>query len=88
VSRRPRRDHSGAIKAKVALEAIRGVKTLAELATEYDEHPNQITAFKAQLLEGGGGRVRRRCGRGGGCRTGPEGSCTPRSASRLWRLIL
>jgi transposase len=55
VSRRPRRNHSGAFKAKVALEAVRGAKTLAELATQYDVHPNQITAWKAQLLEGAAG---------------------------------
>jgi transposase len=55
VSRRPRRNHSAAFKAKVALEAVRGSKTLAELATQYDVHPNQITAWKAQLLEGAAG---------------------------------
>ena len=55
MSRRPRRNHSGAFKAKVALEAVRGAKTLAELATHYDVHPNQITAWKAQLLEGAAG---------------------------------
>ena len=40
MSRRPRRNHSPAFKAKVALEAIRGDKTLAELAKQYDVHPN------------------------------------------------
>jgi transposase len=55
VSRRPRRNHTAAFKAKVALEAIRSAKTLAELATQYDVHPNQITAWKAQLLEGAAG---------------------------------
>jgi transposase len=43
MSRRPRRNHSAAFKAKVALEAVRGVKTLAELAKQYDVHANQIT---------------------------------------------
>lgn len=43
MSRRPRRNHSPAFKAKVALDAIRGDKTLAELAKQYDVHPNQIT---------------------------------------------
>ena len=51
MSRRPRRNHSPAFKAKVALEAIRGAKTLAELAKQYDVHPNQITDWKTQLLE-------------------------------------
>ena len=51
MSRRPRRNHSPAFKAKVALDAIRGEKTLAELAKQYDVHPNQITDWKTQLLE-------------------------------------
>jgi len=50
MSRRPRRNHSPAFKAKVALEAIRGDKTLAELAKLHDVHPNQITDWKSQLL--------------------------------------
>jgi transposase len=50
MSRRPRRNHSPAFKAKVALDAIRGDKTLAELAKQYDVHPNQITDWKGQLL--------------------------------------
>jgi len=37
-------------KAKVALEAVKGMKTLAELATEYQVHPNQISDWKKQLL--------------------------------------
>jgi transposase len=44
IMRRPRRNHSPAFKAKVALEAIRGEKTLAELAEKHAVHPNQITA--------------------------------------------
>ena len=51
MSRRPRRNHSAAFKAKVALDAIRGEKTLAELAKQHDVHPNQITDWKTQLLE-------------------------------------
>jgi transposase len=39
-------------KAKVALTAIRGEKTLMELAQEFDVHANQITQWKSQLLEG------------------------------------
>lgn len=52
MSRRTRRNHSAAFKAKVALAAIKGEKTLAELAQQYDVHPTQVTAWKAQLLEG------------------------------------
>jgi len=50
--RRPRRNHSPAFKAKVALEAIRGEEPLIQTAERYDVHPNQITKWKRQLLEG------------------------------------
>jgi len=43
--------HSDKFKAKIAMEAIRGVKTLSELATEHKIHPNQISAWKKQLQE-------------------------------------
>jgi transposase len=52
MSRRPRRNHTPSFKAKVALAAIKGEKTLSELAELFDVHPNQITAWKAQLLDG------------------------------------
>ena len=52
MTRRARRTHAPAFKAKVALAAIKGDKTLAELAQQYDVHPNQITAWKTQLMEG------------------------------------
>ena len=55
MSKRPRRNHSPAFKAKVALAAVKGEKTLAELAQHFDVHPNQITTWKAQLLEGAAG---------------------------------
>ena len=55
MTRRPRRNHSPAFKAKVALAAIRGEKTLAELAEQFDLHPNQITQWRSQLLEGASG---------------------------------
>ena len=55
MTKRARRPHSPGFKAKVALAAIKGEKTLAELAQQYDVHPNQITAWKAQLAEGAAG---------------------------------
>ena len=50
MSRRPRRTHSAAFKGEVVLAAVRGDKTLAELAQQHDVHPNQITDWKNQLL--------------------------------------
>jgi transposase len=55
MSKRPSRNHSPAFKAKVALAAVRGEKTLAELAQQFDVHPNQITQWRSQLLEGAAG---------------------------------
>ena len=55
MAKRARRTHSPAFKAKVALAAIKGEKTLAELAQQFDVHPNQITAWKAQLTDGSAG---------------------------------
>ena len=49
--RRPRRNHSPAFKAKVALAAIKGDQMLSQLAERFDVHPNQITQWKAELLE-------------------------------------
>ena len=55
MSRRARRNHTPAFKAKVALAAIRGQNTVAELAQHFDVHPNQITQWKTQLQEGAAG---------------------------------
>ena len=56
-TKRARRTHSPAFKAKVALATLKGDKTLAELAQQFNVHPNQITTWKAQLLEGAVGAV-------------------------------
>ena len=49
---RTRRRFDGKFKAKVALEAIRGLKTISQIATQFKVHPNQVTAWKKQLLGG------------------------------------
>ncbi len=66
MARRPRRNHSPAFKAKVAVAAIKGEKTLIELAQDFDVHPNQIKQWRDQLLEGATGVF------GDGLRAEPE----------------
>jgi len=50
MKKRARRNHSPAFKAKVALAALKNDRTIAQLAEQFDVHPNQITAWKDQLL--------------------------------------
>ena len=69
MTKRPRRNHSPAFKARVALDAIKGEKTLAELAEQYDVHPNQITTWRSQLLDGAAGVF--------GGETKPDGGPSP-----------
>jgi transposase-like protein len=52
MTKRTRRNHGAVFKAKVALEAIKGEQTLSELASRFQVHPNQITQWKQQLLQG------------------------------------
>ena len=51
MTRRSRRNHSSAFKAKVALAALKEAETLAQLAERFDLHPNQITQWKTELLQ-------------------------------------
>src|SRR3954449_764624 len=51
MTRRPRRNHTPAFKATVALAAVKGEKTLAEVAQQFEIHPNQSSQLKAQLLD-------------------------------------
>lgn len=61
MNRRPHRNHSATFRAKVALDAVKGDKTIAEVAHKPDVHPNQVTEWRRQLLDraadvfGGGG---------------------------------
>ena len=50
MARRSRRNHSPVFKAKVALAAVKGERTLAELAEQFDVHPNQIQDWKKPLI--------------------------------------
>lgn len=64
MAKRQRRNHGAEFKAKVALAAVRGDKTLSELAEQFDVHPYQITEWKKQLLERAGEGVWRPEGEG------------------------
>ena len=84
MSKRARRNHTPAFKAKVALAAIKGDRTLAQLAEQFDAHPNQMISWKAQL-EGGAADV---FGPGSGNRAASgcrrEGAATFFLVDRAW----
>ena len=75
-----RKKHNAAFKAKVALAAIRGDRTVAELASQFGVHPNQIYNWKKQLLDGAAGVFE-----GGG--TTVEGTASEAQVDLLYRQI-
>ena len=52
MKKRARRNHTPAFKAKVALAALKNDRTIAQLAEQFDVHPNQITSWKENCLQG------------------------------------
>ena len=76
-----RRKHSPAFKAKVALEALKGEKTIAELASQFEVHPSQIRKWKKELAEDAAGIFGDRPGTGRRMRKPSLLSSTSRSAS-------
>ncbi len=81
MTKRPRRNHGPAFEAKVAIAAIEGEKTLAELAQQFNVHPNQITQWRSQLLEGATRRSSARAARPRLRQRSTSRFCTRRSAS-------
>lgn len=75
MSEKKRKIFSGPQKAKVALEAVKGTKTLNEIAQEYGVHPNQVGQWKKELLENAGSLFEGK--------RGPKPSSTESDAERL-----
>ena len=81
-----RRNFSDQFKAAVALEALRGDKTVQEIAAKRQLHPTQVSTWKRQAIEGMAGFSQTRSKRPR-IRTARSKSFTPRLASLRWRMI-
>ena len=75
-----RKKHNAGFKAKVALAAIKGDRTIAELASEFGVHPNLISNWKKQLLDGAASVF-------AGGNTAPEGTPSAAQVDVLYRQI-
>jgi putative transposase len=76
MAKRTRRNYTGTFKAKVAVVALRGDKTLTKIAQQYEVHPNQLTEWKRQLLERAADVFS-----GEGAGAGPEGTARQDSSA-------
>ncbi len=52
MKKRQRKQYSANLKAKIAVEAVKGQRTIQEIASHYEVHPNMVTKWKKQLLDG------------------------------------
>ena len=82
--KRTRRNHGATLKAQVALAAVKGDKTLAELAEQFSVHPTQITEWKQQLLARAADVL---AGRRLPLRHRISKPCMRRSGNWRWRMI-
>ena len=84
MSKTKRKRYSAEFKAKVALEAIKGEQTIAELGSRYNLHPNMIATWKRRAIENMPEAFSRKPARKRAAEEPASGSCTPRWGSSQW----